>query len=59
MEVPMDILQALSAVINTLGSVEVRGKDNLDRLLGSIITVEKVRDALKEAQKGAGADATD
>lgn len=54
----MDILQALNAVIKTLGSVEVRGKDNLDKLLGSIITVEKVRDALKDAQKGA-ADATD
>ena len=52
----MDILQALNAVIKTLGCVEVRGRDNLDRLLGSIITAEKIRDALKDAQKGAAQD---
>jgi hypothetical protein len=36
----------------------VRGRDNLDKLLGSIITIERIRDALKDAQKGADADAT-
>jgi hypothetical protein len=55
----MDIFKALEAVTNTLGNVEVKGRDNLDKLLGSIIMIEKVRDALRDAQKGAENDATD
>lgn len=38
----MDIITKLSAVLNTLGGVEVKGRDNLDRVLGCIQTVEDV-----------------
>ena len=34
-------------VISTLNSVEVKGKDNLDRLLGSINALETVAQALE------------
>lgn len=34
-------------VISTLNSVEVRGKDNLDKLLGSINALETVAQALE------------
>ena len=30
----------LASVINTLNEIEVRGKDNLDMLLGCILTLE-------------------
>ena len=38
----MDIIAKLSAVRNTLEGVEVKGKDNLDRVLGCIQTLESV-----------------
>lgn len=34
-------------VLSTLNSVEVRGKDNLDKLLGSINALETVAQALE------------
>ena len=34
-------------VISTLNSVEVKGKDNLDKLLGSINALETVAQALE------------
>lgn len=37
----MDPLQAVRTVINTLGQVEVRGRANLDYLLGAIVLLEK------------------
>lgn len=42
----MDIIGKLSAVVNTLDHVEVKGRDNMDRLLGCIQTVEAVINAL-------------
>ena len=38
----MNIIAKLSAVINTLEGVEVKGRDNLDRVLGSIQALESV-----------------
>lgn len=38
----------LSLVINTLNSISVKGKDNLDMLLGSIIALEKLLNGEKE-----------
>lgn len=32
-------------IINTLNGVEVRGKENLDRLLGAILALEAVKKA--------------
>lgn len=38
----------LSLVINTLNSISVKGKDNLDMLLGSILALEKLLNGEKE-----------
>lgn len=38
----------LRAVINTLNKVSVTGRENMDRLLGSIIALEKALAALEE-----------
>lgn len=32
----------LISVINTLNSIEIRGRENMNRMLGSIILLEKV-----------------
>ena len=41
----------LKAVVNTLNQVTVNGRANMDRLLGSIIALEKVIAALEEEGK--------
>ncbi len=51
----MDIKATIASVIRTLGGVEVKGKPNLDKLLGSILALEKV---LAEMERG-DADAAD
>lgn len=46
-------MDQLTLIINTLGRVEVRGVENLSRLLGCIRELERLRDAPgaeKEAQ---------
>lgn len=43
----MSIVDKLQAVLNTLEGVEVKGRDNLDRVLGCIQTVEAVIHVLK------------
>lgn len=45
-----EIAETIKAVINTLNHVDVRGRDNMDRLLGSIITLERCA-AQIQAQK--------
>ena len=35
----------LQSIISTLGKIEVKGRDNLDMLLGCILTLEKLRDS--------------
>lgn len=32
----------INLVINTLNNVETKGKENLDRLLGCIVTLERI-----------------
>lgn len=41
-------------VINTLNSLEVKGKDNLDMLLGAILALEKLLDDIKEESEDNG-----
>ena len=37
-------------VINTLNTIEVKGKDNLDKLLGCIMALEAMREAEKNEE---------
>lgn len=50
------IITILSKVINTLDNVEVKGKENLDALLGCILTLERLKTALTEEVKSNEAD---
>lgn len=44
-----EIIKKLRNVIYTLGCVDcVRGRDNLDRMLGSILALEKVANQLSQ-----------
>lgn len=45
------MLQIIKSLIITLEKVEVRGKDNLDMLLGCIQTLEKLLETIKDAQE--------
>ena len=38
-------------VINSLNNIEVKGKDNLDRLLGAIMALEAIQAAQNNAQE--------
>lgn len=49
------VSETIKAVINTLNSVTVSGRDNMDRLLGSIIALEKVLARLEEQKSTAEA----
>lgn len=42
------IKSSIMAVINTLNTVEVKGRDNMNRLLGSIVTLEKLAAELEK-----------
>lgn len=48
----------LQRVINTLGEIEVKGRANLDRLLGAILALEKVVAQIQMDERG-DVDATD
>ena len=43
----MDILEFLNTLIATLDEITVKGKDNLDKLLGCIISAENMRGTIK------------
>jgi hypothetical protein len=45
------MLQIIKSLIITLEKAEVRGKDNLDMLLGCIQTLEKLLETIKDAQE--------
>ena len=47
----MSTKETLSIVVNTLNGIEVRGKENLDRLLGCIQTLEQVICTLHNEEK--------
>lgn len=40
------MLHKIRVMKNTLNSIEVRGKDNLDKLLGCILVLEQIEDSL-------------
>lgn len=44
----MDITSTIQLVISTLNDVEVKGRDNLDKLLGCILTLECTVSKLKD-----------
>lgn len=48
----MDIRQTIINVINTLNTIPVSGRANLDRLLGSIMALEKVVGEMDRREKG-------
>ena len=46
-----NMITTLSAVIKTLDTIEVRGKENLDALLGCILTLERLVSQLENHPK--------
>lgn len=46
--------ELIRKVIATLNAVEVKGKDNIDRMLGCILALEKVADAMKHNREEMG-----
>lgn len=44
------VIAILDKVVKTLGNVEVRGKENLDALLGCILTLERLKTALSREE---------
>lgn len=59
----MGILEAIQTIRNTLGTIEVKGRDNLDRLLACIVLAEKLEAAfaemIKEGKQDGDSDRTD
>ncbi len=52
----------LRSLISTLNQIDVRGKDNMDRLLGCIQTLEQLLDIVtsaKDEPKGGAGNETD
>lgn len=43
----IDAIVLLDRIISTMNLINVSGKDNLDRLLGCIQALEKVKDKIK------------
>ena len=43
----MNTIFTLDQIIATLNNVEVKGKDNLDRLLGCIMALEATQEAMQ------------
>lgn len=53
----MDTVSMIQAVISTLEGLDIKSTyENMDRLLGCMQTLEKVKDALREVKTDAGAD---
>ena len=55
----MDLIRTLTAVRNTLDGIEVKGRDNLDMLLGCIQTLETAIIDLKKAAEKTEAEVND
>lgn len=54
----MDNINLIRRVIATLDSVDVRGRENMDKLLGCMMTLDSIAAQLeKEAAEHADADA--
>lgn len=52
------MLDYIKRLIATLDTIEVRGKENLDRLLGCIQLLEKIKTTIEEAAKDENQDGT-
>lgn len=46
-----EIARTIRLVLNTLNNVDVRGRENLDRLLGCMQALEKAAAALEKGDK--------
>lgn len=46
MEGNMDFLTFLNTMLNSLNTIEVRGKENIDTLYGCIVATESMRNSL-------------
>ena len=46
--------ELIRKVISTLDKVEVKGKDNLDKMLGCMQVLEKIADAMKHNREALG-----
>lgn len=46
----MSGIDAINAVLATLNTVDVKGKDNMDKMLGCIQVLEKLKDAFEDMQ---------
>lgn len=44
----MDNVKTIQAIINTLNQITVSGEGNLDKLLGCILALKKVRDNMSK-----------
>ena len=59
----MGILEVIQTIRNTLGTIEVKGRDNLDRLLACIVLAEKLEvafsETIKEGKPDGDSDRTD
>lgn len=50
----MNMEELIRKVLATLDKVEVKGKDNLDRMLGCMQALEKIADAMKHNREELG-----
>lgn len=48
--------QLIDRLIFTLGTIEVKGKANLDALLGCILTLEQLKEKISQAVKNSDAE---
>lgn len=44
--------EKLKAILGTLEKIDVRGRDNMDRMLGCILTLEQMIHELEEPKEG-------
>ena len=55
----MELIRTLASVRNTLDSIEVKGKGNLDMLLGCIQTLENTIVELQKTERKTEAEVND
>ena len=50
----MDILRFLDILENTLNSIDVKGRDNLNRMVGCLMAIDKMREAMRKEETANG-----
>ena len=53
---PSDLKTGLTSIVNTLNTIEVKGKDNLNKLLGCVMLLEKLIPELEKLEVKADAE---